>query len=339
MKFLLSFPPGIEDIVLKEFKENVGGFEAEAPMGVSGRLVVNLPRLKEGVFSLRSVDSVREYVGGFSVGKDRDALAKMYGEIVKMDFPDSFQKAYSFRVTCERHGVHGYTSMNVERTIGQALVDKYGLKVDLNRFEAEVLIEILDDVCLVSIVREEYLKNDYYVFTHPAALKRSIAYAMLRLAEIKPGMTILDPMCGGGTILIEAALTISGVKIYGFDVSEYFLEGAILNSEAAGISDKIFFGKIDCRKLSYLFETKVDRIITNPPYGTKPIAGMNPYPLYSKCLLEMKRILAEDGLIVLITVMPEYIKELSLRMGLKVKHERIVKHDNSSPEIIVLTHA
>lgn len=36
---------------------------------------------------------------------------------------------------------------------------------------------------------------------------------MLRLAEVKPGQVILDPMMGGGTIPIEAT-QVHGNKIY-----------------------------------------------------------------------------------------------------------------------------
>ena len=37
----------------------------------------------------------------------------------------------------------------------------------------------------------------------PASLRPTVAAAMVRLAELRPGQVVLDPMCGAGTILAE----------------------------------------------------------------------------------------------------------------------------------------
>jgi len=119
------------------------------------------------------------------------------------------------------------------------------------------------------------------VFNHPAALKTTIASAMLRLSGWKPGMPVLDPMCGGGTIVIEAALASRGIEIpcfkldellsnpiierlipgaldrivklctkplqesdrihIGIELNPRFLEGAIINARSAGVDDVTLF--------------------------------------------------------------------------------------------------
>ncbi|MBO3769565.1 MAG: methyltransferase domain-containing protein [Candidatus Brockarchaeota archaeon] len=339
VKLLLTFPVGIEDVVREEIREKIDScIIEESPLDTPGKLIIQLPESKRDVVSsLRSVDSIMDYLGSFKVDKDKSALDKICQEILNIDFPEDFRNASSFRVTCDRRGKHDYTSMDVEKAVGQVLVDKYRLKVKLEGFEANVFIEIVEDACFVGLLREEYLRGRYFVFHHPAAIKPSIAYAMIKLADVKPGMTILDPMCGGGTILIEAALTLSDVKLYGFDISEYFLEGGVLNSEAMSLSDRIIFKKVDCRNLSKIVDFKVDRIITNPPYGTKPIFKINPRPLYLKCLIEMSKVLAKDGKIVIITIKPDCVKNALDKAGLKIEHERTVKHNDTNPEIIILT--
>jgi len=341
VRFLLTFPVGIEDIVKEEVEEKIGSCSIEEnPLGVPGRLIIQLPgSVKSSISSIRSVDSIMEYLISLKIGRDRSAIDKICQEILNADFPENFRNASSFRVTCNRRGRHDYTSIDVEKAVGKVLVDKYHLKVRLEGFEANVLIEIIDDACFVGLLREEYFYDRYFVFNHPAAIKPSIAYAMVRLAGVKPGMTVLDPMCGGGTILIEAALSVADVKLYGFDVSEYFLEGGVLNAEAMGLGDRIVFKKADCKKLSKLIGFKVDRIITNPPYGTKPLFKMNPCPLYFQCLVEMRKVLAEDGRIVLITLKPDCVKKALYKAGLKIEHERTVKHNDTYPEIIVLSNA
>jgi len=338
VRILVTFPPGIEDIVKEEIREKTERTIEDNPLNVPGKLIAQLPESKiSSIATLRSVDSVIEYLSSFKISKDRNGLEEIYNRMFEIDFPEDFLKASSFRVTCERRGEHEYTSMEVEKIAGKALVDRYGLKVRLEDFEANVFIEIVDDACFIGLLKEEYAHTSFFVFNHPAAIKPSVAYAMIRLADVKPGMTVLDPMCGGGTILIETALAVDNVKLYGFDVSEYFLEGGVLNAEAMGLSDKIVFKKVDCRQLSKIVDFKVDRIITNPPYGTKPLYKMDPCPLYFKCLTEMRKVLRDGGKIVIITLKPDCIKSFLSKVRLKIEHERIVKHNDTYPAIIVLS--
>jgi 23S rRNA G2445 N2-methylase RlmL len=342
VRFLLVFPCGLEDIVKAELEEKISvkSIIEENPQGVPGRIVIDIPESDSPrLLSLRSVDWFIEYVGAFNLDTGLRGLDDVYSGIIGMEFNNWFREASSFRVTCKRRGEHEFTSMDVQRKAGQALVDKYGLKVDLENFQANVFLDIVGDTCFVGLSRREYASGRYLVFTHPAALRPSIAYGMIRIANLKPGMTLLDPMCGGGIIPIEAALSTDGVKIYGFDVSEYFLEGAAINAEAMGASEKIVFQRVDCRRLSKALRFKVDRIVTDPPYGTKPIARINPYVFYSRCLPEMRKVLNENGRIVLITIKPSYVREISSKIGLSLEHERTVQHGDASPSIMVLKHS
>src|SRR5438094_843688 len=40
----------------------------------------------------------------------------------------------------------------------------------------------------------------------PASLRPTVAAAMVRLAEVRPGQAVLDPTCGAGTLLAEQLL-------------------------------------------------------------------------------------------------------------------------------------
>ncbi len=338
-RFLIVFPCGLEDIVKTELEEKIGStiVVEENPQGVPGRIVIDVSDSETlKLPSLRSVDWLLEYVGAFQISMNRKGVEEIYEEIMRMEFPSRVCEAASFRVTCRRHGEHEYTSVDVQRKAGQALREKYRLKVDLENFDVNVLLDIVENTCFVGLFKNEYASGRYIVFTHPAALRPSIAYGMVRIADPKPGMTVLDPMCGGGIIPIEAALIVDGIKTYGFDVSDYFLEGAALNAEAMSVADRIIFRKADCRRLSEAVRFKVDRIITDPPYGTKPVARIKPYSFYSKCLFEMKKVLGNDGRIVFITLKPDYVRKISSEIGLNLVHERSVKHSDAYPRIMVL---
>ena len=49
-------------------------------------------------------------------------------------------------------------------------------------------------------------KRGYRILSSEAPLKETLAAALLLIARWHPGITLLDPFCGSGTIPIEAAL-------------------------------------------------------------------------------------------------------------------------------------
>lgn len=75
-------------------------------------------------------------------------------------------------------------------------------------------------------------KRGWRLETGDAPLRENLAAGLLRVAGWKPGMVLLDPMCGSGTILIEAAQILAGIppgahrrfafeKFHGFDADQW----------------------------------------------------------------------------------------------------------------------
>ncbi len=117
-----------------------------------------------------------------------------------------------FAVRAKRYGDHDFTSMDVADRVGQAVIDRVRarrgdrLPVDLDDPEAIVRVMVRDDRLSVgldttgqSLHRRGYRRN-----RHPAPLNPTAARALLRMAEWA-GEPLLDPLCGSGTIPIEAA--------------------------------------------------------------------------------------------------------------------------------------
>nr|XP_017196297.1 THUMP domain-containing protein 2 isoform X4 [Oryctolagus cuniculus] len=112
----------------------------------------------------------------------------------------------TFRVSCRCSGTVGkaVTAQEVGRVIGIALMRQFGWKADLRDPNLEVFIHLNDIYSVVGIpVLRVPLASRAYIKT--AGLRSTIAWAMASLAEIKAGAFVLDPMCGLGTILLEAA--------------------------------------------------------------------------------------------------------------------------------------
>ncbi|XP_019798741.2 U6 snRNA (guanine-N(2))-methyltransferase THUMPD2 isoform X6 [Tursiops truncatus] len=161
-------------------------------------------------------------------------------------------------------------------------------------FTAQIFIHLSDIYCVVGIpVFRVPLASRAYIKT--AGLRSTIAWAMASLAEIKAGAVVLDPMCGLGTILLEAAKEWPDVYYMGADVSDSQLLGACDNLKAAGLKDKIELLKASVIELPLPSES-VDTIISDIPFGKKFKLGKD----IKHIIQEMERVLRVGGTIVLL---------------------------------------
>uniref|UniRef100_H0X3M9 U6 snRNA (guanine-N(2))-methyltransferase THUMPD2 n=1 Tax=Otolemur garnettii TaxID=30611 RepID=H0X3M9_OTOGA len=206
------------------------------------------------------------------------------------------QNNLTFRVSCRCSGTVGkaFTAQEVGKVIGIALMKQFGWKADLRNPNLEVFIHLNDIYSLVGIpVFRVPLANRAYIRT--AGLRATIAWAMASLAEIRAGAFVLDPMCGLGTILLEAAKEWPDVYYVGADVSDSQLLGACDNLRAAGLKDKIELLKVSVIELPLPSES-VDVIISDIPFGKKFKLGKD----IKSILQEMERVLHVGGTIVLL---------------------------------------
>jgi len=134
-----------------------------------------------------------------------------------------------------------------------------------------------------------------------------ICRTLLNLAGARPGDTILDPFCGTGTLLMEAAIL--GMKCIGVDIDGDQVQGArsnlkwLANDLGMKLEYDIFKG--DSRELSSLVKKQVDAIAFEPLLG--PIYKKPPQReeaektikeltiLYRQVLTEISSILRPDG--------------------------------------------
>ncbi|MCC6458266.1 MAG: methyltransferase domain-containing protein [Caldilineaceae bacterium] len=136
----------------------------------------------------------------------------------------------------------------------------------------------------------------------PGSLKPSVAAALLFVAAVAPAQTVLDPCCGTGTILIEAALLGAGAK--GGDNDAAAIAAAQSNAQAASIQIDVRLW--DARALP-LADGSVDRIVSNLPWGRQIEVESDLAQFYQDACAEMERVLAGDGRIVLLTNLPHLV--------------------------------
>ncbi|NXS62867.1 THUM2 protein, partial [Brachypteracias leptosomus] len=205
----------------------------------------------------------------------------------------------SFRVSCRCSGAIAkiLPSQEIGRAIGIALMKQFGWQADLRDPNLEIFIHLNDIYSVVGIPLFRLpLANREYIKT--AGLRSTIAWAMASLAEISAGAFVLDPMCGLGTILLEAAKEWPEASYWGADISDSQLEGADVNIRTAGLMDKIELLKASVRALPLPSES-FDAVISDIPFGKK-FKITEDIQLLPDILQEMERVLRVGGTVVLL---------------------------------------
>jgi len=133
----------------------------------------------------------------------------------------------------------------------------------------KTFIGILTTAKLTFGVKLEEIKSKPFVerrprrkpFFHPSAMPSKLARCMVNLARPRAGELVLDPFCGTGSLLIEAALI--GCRVLGLDVQRRMARGCLKNLKHFNIKPQGLM-VADARNTPI---TKVDCVATDPPYG------------------------------------------------------------------------
>ncbi len=138
--------------------------------------------------------------------------------------------------------------------------------IDLERPEHTIIV-LVSDRCIVGRLAHtidkkplasRLVKNRPYF--SPISLEPKYARALVNLARPSEGITIHDPFCGTGGILLEAADM--GYLISGGDTDRRMVEGCKKNLHSFGFDVDVFEGDV-----SDNIPDEIDRIVTDPPYG------------------------------------------------------------------------
>ncbi|MEW2356458.1 methyltransferase domain-containing protein [Spirillospora sp. NPDC029432] len=162
--------------------------------------------------------------------------------------------------------------------------------------------------------------------TIPGTLHPPVAAAMAVLAEIRPGHTVLDPCCGAGTPLIEAALLQPGARCRGFDIAREAVDASRANAEGLGIE----FRRGDATALP-LPDGSVDRVVSNPPWG-RQVGRHGHLPGWWR---EVRRVLAPGGAAVVLTPDPADLTA-AIRTGLAPVHLQQVRVSGTHSSLVRL---
>lgn len=357
---LLSTNQGLEDITAQEFRERLQ--EANLPEttvpettietcpdGMTGYVSVasetDLPTILNVARRMRSIQHILAPVYAFDLEAEGEAMAQIRDVLASHDVPE-MNDASSFRVTSNRRGNHLFTSMDVMRAAGDGLVDRYGTDVDLEDYDVEVRVDVRHRRVRVGVqhTRDPLSRRQSRLYQPQAALSPHVAYAMLRLPHLASApRAIVDPFCGSGTLLIEAAMQWTGMPIWGVDRSEQAVNGARLNVRADGFAERIDIIQGDARSLrDVLPDVEVDLIVTNPPFGKRIGESLSLHQFYVDILAEFHHVLAPGGWLVILVLDPgtfsgamQSVKD-DTGIAFDVRHVRRIHTGGLHPRVFVM---
>mmetsp|Transcript_9744 Transcript_9744/g.19722 ORF Transcript_9744/g.19722 Transcript_9744/m.19722 type:complete len:742 (+) Transcript_9744:92-2317(+) len=259
------------------------------------------------------------------------------------------EKGGTFRVSCDRIGSgQGFTGPELEFEIGGAMSEFYThIKPKMTDFDILIRADVVATKVIVGtqINVDDLSKQRHFLrFRNAVTLKTNLAYAMIRMANIKKGDLVCDPFCGSGTILLEAldVYRTEQIKCVGMDVSRRSANGARENAIAEGFNDDLCqFHCCDARNFKrHLTDESVDAIVSNLPWGVitgqKNVSDLQ--TMYEIFLRNAWYVLKDGGRIVMLVLrglqLTRIIRKLSGRY--RLLSVNVVRTTNNLPSIVVI---
>jgi len=202
-----------------------------------------------------------------------------------------------------------FVTLRIKDAVCDHFREATGARPDVDTSRPDIRIDAFLDHKNVTLYLdtsgEALFKRGLRTAATEAPLRENLAAGILRLAGWTAGQALLDPMCGGGTFLMEAALMARNIApgmgrrfafenlynfdsrewralceagrarqtpkaplaIYGSDIHGSALKAARANLEAAGLADAVALKQADVLDVKPPSEEGI--LVTNPPYGVR----------------------------------------------------------------------
>lgn len=268
---------------------------------------------------LRTASRVLKPILSFKA-KDAD---EVYEKVKALNWGELLSPETSFAIDATvysetfRHS--GYVTYRVKDAIADWFVENIGKRPSVKVSQPDVLINVHisnEEVTLsLDSSGESLHKRGWRQATTEAPINEALAAGLLLMAGWTGDCDLVDPMCGSGTFLIEAAMIALGIApgiyrksfafekwpdfdadlfndiynddsqekdfthhIYGSDASFYCVRATEKNIQSAGLSK--YVSVRHCRIQDLQPEAQNALIVTNPPYGERLKAGEDVMALY-----------------------------------------------------------
>lgn len=306
IKLVATTAFGIESVAAQEIKD----------LGFEGIVTENSRVIYEGdhlgiVLSnlwLRTPDRIYILMGTFKAL----TFEELFQGVSRIEWEKFIDAKGRFPVEAKSVKSQLFSLSDIQAISKKAMVKRLGAHYKTEWFEESagtyrVVVSILKDQVsvLLDTSGEALHKRGYRSRGYQAPLKETLSAALIKISRWRPGIQLVDPLCGTGTILIEAAMMgrniapglnrkfasekwplfpgelyprerkkafeaidhEAALHLEGYDQDSRAIKIAMENALEAGVAEDIHF---QVRRLE-AFSTKraYGYIITNPPYGER----------------------------------------------------------------------
>ncbi|MCP5497762.1 MAG: RNA methyltransferase [Leptospiraceae bacterium] len=245
----------------------------------------------------------------------RCSSAKMlYQEVQKTDWSEYLTPKQTLAVNCtgtnsQLNNTH-YTALQVKNAIVDQQRIKFGKRSDVDADNPDLMLHLHvhkhKGVLSLDSSASSLHRRGYRPAMGKAPLKETLAAAILDMVEYTPEVTFLDPLCGSGTLPLEAGLKALNIApglyrekfgfmswqnfdpplwdrlvkeaksqkkseliapILGSDRDEEVIRLAQINAGNCGLEQMIKFAKKEIESLEAPADTGI--LVCNPPYGQR----------------------------------------------------------------------
>lgn len=297
---------GLEPVLAKELTQ-LGANEVQI-----GRRMVSFMGDKEMMyranFQLHTAIRILKPIKHFKAMSADD----VYREVQKIDWSEYIGLDKTFAVDSVVFSEEFRHSKFVAYKVKDAIVDQFREKtgkrpnISVANPDIRLNIHIAEDKCTLSLDSsgESLHRRGYRQESVEAPLNEVLAAGMILMTGWQGETDFIDPMCGSGTLLVEAALIAHNMApglfrkeyafekwpdfdsdlfdriynddsserefthhIYGYDVDIKAVNTARLNVRAAGLLNDITVEEADFKNFTQPKDKSI--IVTNPPYGER----------------------------------------------------------------------
>ena len=297
---------GLEEVLAQELIE-LGANDVQI-----GRRMVSFSGNQEMMyranFCLRTAVRVLKPISHF---RARNA-DEVYKAVKEIEWKDILDLDTSFVVDTTVYSTEFRNSKFVAYKVKDAIVDYFMERegkrpnISVANPDLRLNIHIAEDNCTLSLDSsgESLHLRGYRTATVEAPINEVLAAALIKMSGWKFDCDLIDPFCGSGTILVEAALMARNIypgvfrqkfgfenwkdfnpellssifeddsnertfehRIVGSDINLRAVEAALANAKAAGVGDLI---TVEQREIRDFKKPEMPAVlITNPPYGER----------------------------------------------------------------------
>ncbi len=243
----------------------------------------------------------------------------LYENLSKFRWETFLQKGLTFAVDCTISGRKSpslshshYAKLKAKDAIVDRMREKTGARPDVNAEDPDIsiVLYIRDGVCTLNMdaTGASLHERGYRAGDAQAPLKETLAASLIQLAGWDPNSTFVDPMCGSGTLLAEAALLATNTapgslrerflfmhwpdfhkprwekhlaaaeakrvplrkgQLFGMDADAEAIRQARRSLKALGIGDEVDFSRKPFGDFLPPAGASPGLVLLNPPYGER----------------------------------------------------------------------